>query len=95
MPGDPPDTFLHALAFAVLAGLSRLSFPRESFWRLLVALAALGLAIELVQAIPILGRQASSRDLIIDIAASAAALLVLWPFSRMRLKDATRYAEAH
>jgi VanZ family protein len=82
VPGDPPDTYLHALAFAVLAGLSRLSFPEAGFWRILSALTALGLAIECVQAIPALGREASAVDWAIDIAASSVVLVLLAPFAR-------------
>lgn len=81
VPGAPPDTFLHAIAFAVLAGLSRLSFPGASLWRILLPLAALGLAIEFVQSVPALGRDASALDWAVDIAAGALTLILLKPFA--------------
>lgn len=77
VPSDPPDTMLHALAFAVLAFLSRMAFPSSSAWRIVLCLAALGLVIECVQSIPDLGREASLKDWMIDIAASVTVLLLL------------------
>lgn len=87
LPGDPPDTYLHALAFAVLAGLSRVSFPDLRAWEILAGLTLLGFVIECVQAIPALGRDASALDLAVDVAAGAALLIVLSPFFRGNLKD--------
>lgn len=87
LPGDPPDTYLHALAFAVLAGLSRVSFPDLRAWEILAGLTVLGLVIECVQAIPALGRDASALDLAVDVAAGAALLIVLSPFFRGHCED--------
>ena len=86
LPGDPPDTYLHALAFAVLALLSRMAFPAAGAFTLLAGLAGLGLAIECVQAIPELGREASVRDWLVDIAASTAVLAALAPLRRGRAR---------
>ena len=86
VPGDPADTILHALAFAALAFLARMSFRSSSAWGLALCLAGLGLMIECVQLIPSLGREASLRDWYVDVAASVAvlALLPLFGLGRRR-----------
>lgn len=86
VPGDPPDTILHALAFGALAFLARMSFRSSSAWSIALCLAALGLMIECVQSIPALGREASLRDWMIDVAASVSVLtlLPLWGLGRRR-----------
>lgn len=79
VPGDPPDIYLHAAAFAVIAGLARVAIPSANLLRLLVPLALLGLGIEILQAIPALGRDASVKDWIVDVAASTIALVIAAP----------------
>ena len=87
VPGDPPDTMLHALAFAVLAFLSKMAFPSSSAWRIVLCLAVLGLVIECVQSIPDLGREASLKDWMIDVAASVTILLLLSLFGLGRRRQ--------
>lgn len=77
LPGEPSDALLHALAFGVLVLLSRMAFPASAAGSIVVCLATLGLAIEAVQLIPALGRDASLVDWAIDIAASTFVLLGL------------------
>jgi VanZ family protein len=77
VPGDPPDTILHALAFAALALLARMSFRSSSAWIIALCLAGLGLVIEFVQSIPALGREASLRDWVVDVTVSVTVLALL------------------
>jgi VanZ family protein len=86
LPGDPGDKELHMLAFLVLATLAAFAFPRISILWLFVGLAAFGGAIELFQAIPALGREASWLDWMADLIAAGAALIIAWP---------VRYVFAH
>ncbi len=85
LQGEVPDKWLHALAFAVLTILARLAFPRRRALTLLVGLSALGALIELMQAIPASGRDASLADWVADILAVIFALGLLkvlqvaWP----------------
>lgn len=76
MPGAMNDKQLHVLAFLVLATLAAFAFPRISLLRLFLGLAAFGGAIELIQAIPTVGREASWLDWMADLVATAAALLL-------------------
>jgi hypothetical protein len=74
------DKFEHMLAFATLALLARLAFPRASAWRLLERLSFFGALIEVFQAIPALHRDCDWHDWVADTIAIAAmlALLGLW-----------------
>lgn len=76
VPGEPPDKVLHALAFGTLGALSAFGFPRQSIFRLFLALTAAGAAIEVIQAIPMLNRDSELADLLVDMAAALAALTV-------------------
>lgn len=75
VPGNPSDKVLHLLAFLVLSCLATFAFPRIHLSVLLVGLAVFGGAIEVVQAIPALGREASWHDWIADVAASGVGLI--------------------
>lgn len=68
------DKFEHALAFAVLAGIGRIAFPRTAGWLLWLALALFGAAIEFVQAIPVLHRDSTFDDWLVDAAIAAVVL---------------------
>ncbi len=76
LPGDPSDKQLHMLAFLILATLAAFAFPGTSLLRIFLGLAAFGGAIEVVQAIPALKREASWLDWAADLFAAAAALLL-------------------
>ena len=79
VPGSPgmfrSDKFNHILAFVTLSFLARLGWPRASARLLLVALVSFGAFIELSQAMPIIHRDASWRDLIADSLAVLPGLL--------------------
>src|SRR5262249_4644577 len=71
----PWDKAEHFLAFYVIALLARLAFPRAPFLAIAAALSAFGALIEIVQALPIIDRDASVWDWAADSAGIAAALL--------------------
>ncbi|MEE4316377.1 MAG: hypothetical protein V2I74_05280 [Erythrobacter sp.] len=77
LPGDPGDKVLHILAFLVLAGLAAFAYPRLQLLVIFIGLAFFGAAIEAVQAIPTLGREASWMDWLADLGATALALLAV------------------
>ena len=76
--GDPhlslSDKALHAAAFAVLAALAAVAFRRAALWRIALGLLAFGGLIEIVQGLPIVGRDADVRDLVADAAGIAFSL---------------------
>ncbi len=82
------DKFEHMLAFATIALLAGLAFPRASLWRIGERLSFLGALIEVFQAIPALHRDCDFRDWIADTLAIAAVLLVAAAVRRSRLAPA-------
>lgn len=81
VPGAPSDKVQHILAFLTLAALARWAYPAVRKRWLLLGLALFGAAIELLQAIPVLNRDADPLDWVADVAAAAAvfAAVALWP----------------
>ncbi|MGI4875891.1 MAG: hypothetical protein ACRYG4_00215 [Janthinobacterium lividum] len=71
------DKLNHMTAFVVLTCLAAWAWPRLSPLLILVAMALVGGAIELLQAIPFIGRDAEWDDWGADVGATAAALLVI------------------
>ncbi|WP_133364884.1 hypothetical protein [Qipengyuania sediminis] len=76
LPGEPSDKVQHVFAFAVLGLLAGLAYPGVRIAMLLVGLALLGGAIEIVQLVPALGRDSEIMDWIADIVAAAIALAI-------------------
>jgi VanZ family protein len=74
LPGDPSDKILHITAFAVLAALAAAAYPRTRIAWLLGGLSLFGAAIEVVQAIPSLHRDADVIDWLADTAAAGLVL---------------------
>ncbi|PLK25505.1 hypothetical protein [Novosphingobium sp. TH158] len=75
MPSDRyGDKVNHILAFATMAALALLAYPRASRWRVVERLSFLGAMIEVAQSIPALGRQCDIRDWIADTAAVAVVV---------------------
>ena len=87
IPGQPSDKIMHMLAFATLGGLAAYGFHRQSVLRLFLGLTAFGIVIELVQAIPMLHRDSDIVDLIADMAAALAALLIARWAMRLRRRS--------
>ena len=64
----PADQAGHFSAFAVLAMQSAMAFPFTKTRVLALCLLALGIGIEIIQAIPVVGRTPELRDILVDIA---------------------------
>jgi VanZ family protein len=84
LPGDPGDKLLHVLAFVVLAALAAFAYPRLHLIMIFIGLALFGAAIEVVQAIPALGREASWMDWLADLGAAAVVLLTVGAIRLLR-----------
>jgi hypothetical protein len=77
------DKVNHILAFATLAFLAGLAFPRERRWRVAARLSGLGALIEVAQAIPALHRDCDLRDWLADslaviVVTRLSALIASW-----------------
>ena len=70
------DKVQHATAFAILAGLGALAWPRRLV-QIAVVLIIIGGLIEILQMIPLLHRDAEFADWATDVAATLATLLVV------------------
>lgn len=82
LPGEPPDKLLHIVAFATLALLGSLAYPRIPLLKLALALSVFGAVIEAVQAIPALNRDSEFLDWIADTAAAAVVLFLVFLWRR-------------
>lgn len=71
------DKFAHILAFAALAALAIIAYGRMARWRIVERLCFVGAAIEVVQTVPALHRQADLRDWIADTVAVVVVVLVM------------------
>lgn len=76
-PLEHQDKVQHMLAFATLAGLAALGFPRAPLFRIGERLSFLGALIEVTQALPGLHRDCDIRDWVADTLAVAAVLLII------------------
>ena len=89
LPRQATDKVQHMAAFAALTSLAALGFPWLRLRVIFVWMATLGLAIEVLQMIPILHRDAQVSDWLADCAATAAALLLCgalrWLFPRRQV----------
>ncbi|PNU02428.1 hypothetical protein [Novosphingobium guangzhouense] len=74
LPGGPSDKFQHMMAFATLAVLAALGYPRVPRMAVAAGLVLVGAGIEVVQMIPSLNRDAEVMDLVAD---TFAVLVVL------------------
>jgi VanZ family protein len=77
LPGDPGDKLLHMLAFFVLGGFAAFAYPRLRLLTIFLGLAVFGGVIEIVQAIPELGREASWLDWLADVGALGFVLMTV------------------
>lgn len=84
IPGNPIDKIQHMTAFATLALLAALAFPRRPLWQLGEHLSFVGALIEVLQAIPALHRDCDIMDWIADTAAIAIVLVIVALVRRRR-----------
>lgn len=71
------DKFEHMLAFATMAILASLAYPRASLFRIGERLSFLGALIEVCQSIPALGRDCDIRDWAADTIAIIVVLVIV------------------
>ena len=88
VPLNPSDKIQHMVAFATLAALGTLAYPRLRTLRLAIGLCAFGAFIEIVQLIPALHRDADVKDWIADTLAVALTLVVVHVLVRLRRSPA-------
>ena len=77
VPGHPNDKVQHVLAFAVLALLGTIAFPRTRLLKLLALLSLFGAFIEVVQLIPSLHRDSDVFDWLADTIAVVLVLTIV------------------
>ena len=83
LPRQATDQVQHMAAFAALTFLTALGFQGLRLWVIFLMMAALGMAIEILQMIPALQRDAQASDWLADCAAAAAALLLCGALRRL------------
>lgn len=76
MAGSENDKVNHFAAFITLALFARLLWPRTHILLPFLWLTALGAGIEILQGVMGLGREADFRDLAVNVAATAAGLML-------------------
>ncbi len=69
------DKVYHVLTFLTLGLLGSFAFPRTDLTRLALLLLAGGVLIELIQGLPIVGRDRSLGDVVADAVGVAGAML--------------------
>lgn len=71
-PGDdtagliPWDKAKHFIVFYGLTFLAVVALPRSRWWKIAVVLLAFGVGIEILQGLPIVGRDADAFDIVAD-----------------------------
>lgn len=84
IPGYPQDKLLHVLAFVVLTGLWVGAYPATRPLTILLGLGLFGGLIELIQAAPVINRDARAADWLADILAVLAVLIPVAIVRRLR-----------
>jgi len=89
LPEPPPlpesftDKLQHMVAFFTLAVLGGLAYPRLSALRLVALLTLFGALIEVAQLVPRFHRDTDLLDLLADIVAASAGVLVVLALRRL------------
>ncbi len=78
------DKYQHMLAFGTLTVLACASYPQASLMRIGERLAFVGAFIEIVQSVPMLHRNCSMMDWIVEAIVIVAVLGVVWVVRRRR-----------
>jgi hypothetical protein len=82
-PGLPTsDKSQHMLAFAVLASLAAIAYPRTPLTWILLGLGVFGALIEVIQGTALIHRDRDMHDWIADIVASVAVLVAVHAWRR-------------
>lgn len=84
LPVEPSDKVQHFAAFACLMLIGSAAYPRLSPVKLTLGMAAFGALIEVIQAVPVLRRDADLFDWLVDVAAVGCVLLGLIAWRRLR-----------
>ena len=71
------DKINHMAAFVVLGALAAWTWPRTNVLAIAIAMSAFGAVIELVQALPVVGRDAEVADWAADTVAVGITLLIV------------------
>jgi len=82
--GGLSDKLQHMAAFATLAALAAVAYPRAPLWRIGERLSFLGALVEVFQSIPALHRDCEVLDWVADTVAVAVALLLVAAIRRAR-----------
>ncbi len=82
--GLPWDKANHAAAFLTWTILAGCGWPRTGILRMAAVMLALGTAIELIQGLPAVGRDADVRDVVADMVGFGAGWGLLALFSLRR-----------
>ena len=88
--GLPWDKANHAVAFLTWTVLAGCGWPRAGFLRIAALMLALGTAVELVQGLPAVGRDADVWDVVADmtgVVAGWALLMVSGARTRLGLRE--------
>ena len=86
LPGAPSDKIQHFSAFVALGAIGFFAYPGSRLLTLAAGLSLFGALIELVQAIPALGRDGDVVDWIADTLAAALILGLLQWFRGRSIK---------
>ena len=71
-PGDdtagliPWDKAKHFIVFYGLTFLAMMALPKSRFWKIALVLLGFGIAIEILQSLPVIGRDADIFDVVAD-----------------------------
>lgn len=91
--GLPWDKANHAMAFLALTVVAGLGWPGLSRIQLILIMLAAGVAIELAQGLPAIGRDADVLDVVADGVGVAVGLAVLAGMRRRARREATAVKE--
>ena len=80
------DKVNHFTAFAVLTALARFAYPGRRGWTILAAMLGVGVGIELLQALPVIARDAEIGDVVADLS-GASTVLVVHRLTRGKRRD--------
>ena len=90
LPGEPGDKVQHMIAVFTLGALASAGWRDLRVWQVFGGLAGLGAAIELLQAIPALHRDAEWADWAADMGAAIVGISLIRPMLARRPLGSSR-----